>query len=611
MNARIEPDWVIAQLPHLLSRRHFEPHWSRAQGRVIGSEQISLFGLVLAPKKPVHYGGLYPAEAREIFVRQGCVTGEINTRARFVARNLAHAGTGAGRGSQVAPRRPGRRRGLAGALVPRPPAAGDQFRRRPGLLVRQAARRTSAARWSGRVVDLLPGEGSEAERFPKYFPLGEVRLALHYRFEPGAEDDGVTLDVPLHLLMALDAARLSWLVPGLVEEKATELIRGLPKALRRNYVPAPDFARAFREAHAQAEADAIEGALARFLSRSTGAPVSTLDFAPAELPPHLRMNLRLGDRSGKPLAMSRDLAALQQRHGAAAEKAFADSAGERLARTGLTAFPEQPIPAMVPGAAGVPAYPALVDEGESVGIAVFAEPTQARAEHERGVRALARLALADKQRQARRQLPVSPKLGLLYAAIESSERLRADVVEAAGNALLAQGLADIRERAAFERRMTDTGQQLFAEAMRRLQLAEAILGGYAEVRAKLDSKLMGWASGNLDDIREHLLALVRPGFLRDTPAELLAEFPRYLKALSLRAERAIADPLKDQARMLELKPYAEALGVAMAAATPLPPAWQAFRHDLEELRVQTFAQDLGTRRPVSHKRLARQLEQLA
>jgi ATP-dependent helicase HrpA len=262
----------------------------------------------------------------------------------------------------------------------------------------------------------------------------------------------------------------------------------------------------------------------------------------------------------------------------------------------------------VPGAAGVPAYPALVDEGDSVAIAVYADPAQARGEHERGVRALARMALADPVRQARRQLPVSPKLGLLYAAIESSERLRADIVDAALNALLAEGLAEVRDRASFEARVTGAARQLFAEAMQRLQLAEAILAGYAEVRAKLESKLMGWASGNLDDIRAHLGELVNPGFLRETPPALLAEFPRFLRALALRAERALADPQKDQARMLELRPYDEAL---RSAPVPLSDAWQDFRHDLEELRVQTFAQELGTRRSVSHKRLARQLERLS
>jgi ATP-dependent helicase HrpA len=606
MGARIEPDWVIAQLPHLLSRKHFDPHWSRAQGRVIGSEQVSLFGLVLAPKKPVHYGGLYPAEARDIFVRQALLTGEINTRTPFVARNLKTLEKAQEEEAKL------RRAGLvadedwmARWYLDRLPPELNSVQGLDSWYAKLPPEKKRGLEWG--LADLLPGEGSEAERFPKYFPLGDVRLALHYCFEPGSAEDGVTLDVPLHLLMALDPARLTWLVPGLVEERAAELIRGLPKALRRNYVPAPDFARAFREAHAQAEADAMEGTLARFLTRSTGAPVQPVDFEPGALPPHLRMNLRLGDRKGKVLAMSRDLRTLQQQFGADAERAFAQSAGERLARQGLVQFPDAPLPESVPGAAGVPAYPALVDEGESVAVAVFADPAQARIEHERGVRALARIALADPVRQARRQLPVSPKLGLLYAAIESSERLRADIVDAALNALLAEGLAAIRERGVFEARVAAAARDLFPEAMKRLQLAEAILAGYAEVRAKLESKLMGWASGNLDDIRERLASLVQPGFLRQTPPALLAEFPRYLRGLSLRAERAIADPLKDQARMLELRPYDEAL---RAAPAPLSAEWQEFRHDLEELRVQTFAQELGTRRQVSHKRLARQLERL-
>ena len=438
-----------------------------------------------------------------------------------------------------------------------------------------------------------------------------MRLALHYRFEPGAADDGVTLDVPLHLLNALDPSRLTWLVPGLMEEKSAELIRSLPKSLRRNYVPAPDFARAFAQAHPQAEADALSGSLARFLSRSTGAPVQALDFDEAALEPHLRMAFRLADREGRVLSVSRDLSALKAEFGSASERAFAQSAGERLARSGLIAFPDVAVPRQVSGAAGVPAYPALVDQGDSVALAVFADPGQAGREHEAGVRKLAGLALADKVKQARKQLPVSPKLGLLYAAIESSERLRADIVDAALNALLAEGLEEIRDRASFDARIAQTGRELFEQAMQRLQLAESILGAYAAIKPRLESKLLGWARGNLDDINEHLRSLVHAGFLRETPAAFLAEFPRYLKALALRVERAIADPLKDQARMLELQPYAAALGRAQAAGSVLSPAWQAFQWDLEELRVQTYAQELGTRRTVSHKRLARQLDSLS
>ena len=608
-NAAIEPDWVIAELPHLLARKHFDPHWSRAQGHVLASEQISLFGLVLAPKKPVHYGRIAPVEAHDIFVRQGLVTGEINTRAGFVADNLKVLEQA--REEEAKLRR-------AGIVADEDWQARWYLDRIPGDLHSAAgldawykklapeARRT--LHWS--LTDLLPGEGSEEDRFPKYFPLGDARLPLHYKFEPGATDDGVTLDVPLHLLNALDASRLSWLAPGFIGEKAAELIRSLPKAMRRNYVPAPDYGRAFAEAFPRPGADDIRGELARFLTRATGAPVAALDFDETSLDPHLRMNLRLRSDDGKVLAESRDLETLRIRFGDRAGHAFAARAGRQMAAQGLREFPANPIPQQVPGEAGVPAYPALVDEGESVSLRVFADRAEAESAHPRGVRRLLDFALADKAKQARKQLPVSPKTGLLYAAIESQERLRGDLVEAAINAVLADGLGEIRDREAFERRCDEAARALFPEAMERLKLAEAILAVVADLKPQLESKLMGWASGNLDDLRQQLSCLVHAGFLRETPADALAQFPRYLKAMRLRAERALRDPTRDQARMLELRPFLDALEQAAARGRQSDPAWQSLRWDIEELRVSLFAQELGARAGISPKKIAQRLSTL-
>ncbi|MBN6152423.1 ATP-dependent RNA helicase HrpA [Xanthomonas sp. AmX2] len=606
INAAIEPDWVIAELPHLLARKHFDPHWSRAQGQVLASEQISLFGLVLAPKKPVHYGRIDPPGAHELFVRQGLVPGEINTRASFVADNqkvLAQAHE-----EEAKLRR-------AGIVADEDWQARWYLDRIPGEIhsasgldawwktLPPAQRRT--LHWT--LTDLLPGEGSEADRYPKYFALGDARLALHYKFEPGAADDGVTLEVPVHLLNALDPARLSWLAPGFVADKAAALIRSLPKAQRRNYVPAPDFARAFYEAFPQPGADDIRGELARFLQRATGAAVAALDFDEAALEPHLRMNLRLRDDAGKVLAESRDLDALRARFGERAGQAFAARAGREMAAEGLREFPSAPIPLQVPGEAGVPAYPALVDEGETAALRIFADRAQAEAAHPRGVRRLLEIALADKAKQARKQLPVSPKTGLLYAAIESQERLRGDLVDAAMNALLEHGLDAIRDPGSFAQRRDAAGKQLFGEAMERLKLAEAIMGAAAELKPQLESPLMGWASGNLDDLRAQLAALVHPGFLRETPATALAQFPRYLRAMILRAERAKRDPARDQARMLELKPFVDALAAAAAAGRSGDPQWQALRWDLEELRVSLFAQELGAKAGISAKKLAQRV----
>jgi len=622
-NAAIEPEWVIAEVPHLLMRKHFDPHWSRAQGHVLASEQISLFGLVLAPKKPVHYGRIAPVEAHDIFVRQALVTGEINTRASFVADNLKTLEQAREEEAKL------RRAGLV---------ADEDWQAR-WYLDRIPPDIHSAAGldawWKGQppearrrllwtLADLLPGEGSEEDRFPKYFALGDARLPLHYRFEPGAADDGVTLEVPLHLLNALDPARLSWLAPGFTGDKASGLIRSLPKAMRRNYVPAPDFGRAFFEAYPQPTADDIRGELARFLSRTTGAAVAATDFDESALEPHLRMNLRLREdpRKGgeaRILAESRDLDELRARFGERAGQAFAARAGRAMAASGLREFPAQPIPLQVPGEAGVPAFPALRDDGDSVALQVFADRAEAEVAHPGGVRRLLDIALADRVRQARKQLPVAPKVGLLYAAIErfaegdkagEKEQLRADIADAALNAVLADGLEGIRDRAAFEQRREDAGRRLFGEAMERLKLAEAILSAVAELKPQLESPLMGWARGNLDDLRAQLDGLVHPGFLRDTPAHALAELPRYLKGMRLRAERALRDPARDQSRMLEIKPFADALADAARLGLARQPGWQALRWELEELRVSMFAQELGARGGVSPKKLAQRLQAL-
>ncbi|MGJ7903982.1 ATP-dependent RNA helicase HrpA [Lysobacter sp. 1R34A] len=634
-NATIEPDWAIQELPHLLARRHHDPRWARSQGRVVGSEQISLFGLVLAPKRPIHYGALYPEESRAIFARDALVTGEINTRSAFLARNLATLGKA--RDEEAKQRRAGLvvdEEWMAQWYLDRLPPQVHNVQALDAWYAKLPAQEKARLEWSN--ADLMVGGESEAARFPAYLQLGNARLAVSYRFEPGAPDDGMTLAVPLHLLNALDPAQLSWLAPGFVADKAAALIKSLPKILRRNFVPAPDFAKAFHEAHAKPEADDLVGTLARFLRKLTGVEVATTDFDPASIEPHLRMNLRLlevpdpragketgkGGRAAVVLAESRDLDELRARFGERAARAFAARAADGLGQRGLTAFPEQPIPMSVPGAAGVPAFPALHDDGDTVSLRVHAEREAALRAHPGGVRRLLALAMADKLKQARKQLPVQAKTGLLYAAIESaaprqnglrdSDRLREDLVDGALQSLLGADaeLIAVRDAGAFEARRDAVARRLFPEATERLAQAEAILGAVADVRSRLESSLMGWASGNLDDMRAQLARLTPPGFLRNVATSALAEYPRYLKALAVRSERALRDPVRDQARMLELKPFVEAFDAANAAGLADAAGWQALRWEIEELRVSLFAQELGVRGGVSPKKLAQRLASL-
>ena len=608
MAARIEPDWLVEECPHLLTRTYHDPHWSRRQGRVVGHCQISLLGLLLVAKKPVHYGGLFPEEARGIFIRQALLTGEINTRSGFVSRNLqvlakAHDEEAKQRRSGLVVDAHWQERWYLDRIPPEicsSESLDKWFRALPeakkqGLL------------WQS--SDLMLAEQSGIALFPDYYVLGSNRLALHYSFAPGQADDGVTLDVPIHLLNALDESRLSWLVPGLVEEKAAALIRALPKTLRRNYVPAPDFARAFRQAFPEADADALEGALARFLTRSTGAPVSALDFREAVLEPHLQINLRLADRNGQILAQSRNLAELQQRYSALAERAFSEQAGQGFGEAALAGFPESPIATELATAEGLTAYPALVLEDGAVHLRAVASRPEAQRLHSAAVRHFLMENLRDKRKSAAKQLPVEPRLGLLYATLESAERLRTDCVQAACNALMQEDYADIRSRAEFEAAAKTLSAALFGESMTVLALLQDCMASTARIRAQLRPELMGWASGNLADIKAHLDRLVFPGFLAAHPAAFLKQLPRYLKALQLRQERALLDPVKDQARLLEAKPFNDAV-VRMLEQSVDTAESRRFRQDVEELNVQIFAQELALKGAVSRKHLSRQMSLL-
>ena len=369
MNARVEPHWIEQQNAALLKATQYDPHWARAQGRVVGYERVSLLGLVLVEKRRIDYGKVDPALARQLFVREALATGDIDTRATFVAKNMAVLV----RAHEEEARR--RRRGLVAdqdqlydwllPKIPEPMSSTPELERWYRSL---DAERRRALEWT--LAEVLVGDASRDAEFPKFLRVGTHALDLDYRFEPGHPADGVTLVVPLALLNAVPAARLEWLVPGLLAEKAAELIRSLPKALRRNFVPAPDFARAFVEA-AEIEDAPLLPALARHLARIGGLDVPVDAFDANELPPHLRFNIRLLDANGSVLAEGRDLAALREHHGARAREQFARETATAIAREGLVRFDVEEIPREIRTDTGLSAFPALVDTGEAASIRVF------------------------------------------------------------------------------------------------------------------------------------------------------------------------------------------------------------------------------------------------
>ncbi len=608
MCARVEPAWIEQQAAHLVRRSWRDARWSRPRGAVIADEQVTLFGLTLVEQRTVTFQRQDPAQAHAIFVREALLPGAIDCRADFVHANrrvLEQA-------QEIEARQ--RRQGLlkSGAVLEgffagklptdiAGTAALDAWYRKA------APAAQAALRWS--LADVLEGpDALDAGAYPAALELAGQRLRLDYRFVPGDAADGVTLHLPLALLNAVPAARCEWLVPGLLAEKVAELIRGLPKALRRNFVPAPDFARAFAEAET-ARDEPLAAALAAFLARTTGVAVSAADFAAGELPAHLRMRFCVHDEHAATLAEGRDLEAIRSEWADSARAAFARRTDAELVREDVAGFDFDDIPAAVQGTGGLTAYPALVDLGDAVALRVFEHAADADAEHRRGVERLLRRALAVEFKRARRQLPIAHALALKYAALGSLDGLREDLVEGGFADLRAAQDFDVRTRAAFATLQAAFARDLFAAAMERLRLAEPIIVAQAEQTPWLEPPLLGFARASYDDLREQRDHLLSAGFLRESAPSRLAHYPRYLKAMRLRGERLRLDPARDQSRMLQVLPYWRAwLRARTGDADPV--ALDALRWLIEELRVSLFAQELGTAEPVSPKRMQRALQVL-
>jgi ATP-dependent helicase HrpA len=607
--ARIEPEWVEQQAAHLVKRSWRDPHWSRKRGAVIAFEQVTLFGLTLVEKRAVQFGAQDLPLAHDVFVREALVRDDIDSRSDVVranARVLAQA-----QEFEAKRRRAGLVKDeneLAQFFASKLPvdinttAAFDAWYRRATPAER------AALHWSQDFV-FADEPGIRGSDFPAAMEFAGHRMKLDYRFVPGDSADGVTLHVPLAFVNAVPEFRCEWLVPGLLAEKVAELIRGLPKSLRRNFVPAPDFARAFAAAE-PARDEALNTALATYLKRVTGVEVSSRDFDGIEIPAHLQMRFRVYDESGKSLAEGRDLVAIRAAWSDSARAAFSRRADTELTREDVDEFDFDEIPDTLVSEGGLTAFPALVDLGESVALRVFERADEARASHRAGVVALLRRALREPIKQARRQLPIARNLALKYAAVASVESLREDIVDAAFEALLADRPLDVRRRDAFQHEVSEISHALFPEAMRWLSIVEDTLVAYADLAPWLEPPLMGYAKANYEDLREQLDALVHPGFVREVARDRLAHYPRYLKAMRLRAERLQQDATRDQTRMITVRGYWRDYLALKASRGGEDASLAELRWLIEELRVSLFAQELRTAETVSPKRLSKLIETL-
>jgi ATP-dependent helicase HrpA len=651
--AALEPQWIEQVAGHLLKKQLLDPHWEKKAAEVVALERATLYGLVIYSGRRVNYGRVDPVAAREVFIREGIVGGEWETKLPFLAANdklirqveeLEHKS---------------RRQDVLvddeliyayyDQQLPADICSGFECERwyreasktNPNLLrlTREELMRHEAA-------------GVTTNAFPKTARLGGVDCAVTYLHEPGDPRDGVTVTVPLFVLNQVNEERCEWLVPGMLKDKIQALLKSLPQRSRGRFVPLPESAAKLAEVLGTPEGfgrGGLTDALLKQVRDLTSLDVKRADFKLDMLSAHLFMNFRVVDEHGRQLGTGRNLGALKAELGAQARGAFQALAQLKSSAPSVVALPvpgdAQPqaphgLHKSSPGATRQPertsrgssapvvaeqrytawtfgelpelmeihkggqtliGFPALVDHNDAVTIEVFDEPEVAATKHRSGLRRLFALQIKDALKYLEKNIPDLQKMAVAYIPLGTMEELRAQILDVAlDRAFLLDPLPT--DEADFKKRLEEGRGRLTLIANEVARLAGVILIEYATAVRKIkDTKNAPDATA---DCTQQLQRLVPKRFLATTPWSQLQHYARYLKAITLRLEKFRADPARDASRLTELKPQEQRYWRLVAERKGvMDDRLEEFRWLLEELRVSFFAQELRTPQPVSIKRL--------
>ena len=611
-NAAIQPQWIERIGAHLLRHQVSEPHWQKRAARVGAFEKLTLYGLVINPKRRIDYGKVDPAGAREIFIRHALVLGEYQTRLTVIRDNRALID------ELEALEARSRRRDILvdeqtlydfyDRLIPADVYSGPLFERWYKRLDDPEILRLTKEKLTR--PDTAP---VDADAFPEQWRQQGLTLPLEYHFDPASEHDGVTLKIPLPLLPQIDARRCQWLVPGLLEEKVLALIRGLPKSLRRHFVPAPDFARAACEAMTPYDGD-LQEALTTTLKRMTGVEIDPAAWS-ERLPRHLQMRFVILDRNGRPLRSGRDLDTLRGELKGRVKQEKPPRQQHQFEKTGLHDWDFGPLPPVVEQqAAGytLRRYPALTREGDSIALRLFDTEAEARAAMPAGLRGLLRQRLKQEIRYLDKNLPEIARLCLQFATIGSCQALKDDLYEAAIQYSFLDDLARFPANADDFDALFDGRRGQFVETANEIATTLGkILPRHLAITKRIKGNLPLSLIEACGEIRQQLDAMIHPGFITATPRQWFHEIPRYLEAIQIRLEKLPRQPDKDRLLRVEIAPLIEHLEHITPQQIANDPRLSEYRWLLEELRVSLFAQTLGTRRKVSPQRLDRLWKEIA
>ncbi|MFC3283424.1 ATP-dependent RNA helicase HrpA [Litchfieldella rifensis] len=604
--ARIQPQWVEPLAGHLVKRSYSEPHWEMKRAQVVAFEQVTLFGLPIVVRRKVHYGPIAPEEARELFIRRALVEGEYRTQAEFFSHNRALIEEVEDLEDRA------RKRDILvdeetlfdfyDQRLPRDIINGKGFER---WRKQAEAENPDILKFDRAALMAREAEDVTAAQYPDELVLNGVRYPLSYHFQPGASDDGVTLTVPAAMLSQLPVARLDWLVPGLLREKCIALLKSLPKSVRRQVVPIPDWVDAALERLVPDDVP-LTAALGEFLRVKTGLRLGPDDWREDLLEPHLRMNLRVVDHDGQPLGEGRDPVELERRFAQAASAGARALSEEVVAERRLDDLPAAGLPeSRVTTQAGirVEAYPALTEAGDSLVVELFDHPDKAREAHRQGIKRLAMDRLPDQVRLLQR-LPGLERCALLFTKVGSKRQLVDDVVEAVFLQVVATDPLP-RTPQALRERLDERRADLVPHGEALVVTLEQALKGHLAVTKALKGNLSFALALVYSDLKAQMERLVHPGFVAEA-GPWLEHYPRYMEAAAIRLEKAPRERMRDQMLMQEVQDFETRLAERREASRRAgleDPRLVEFGWWIEELRVSLFAQQLGTLMPVSSKRL--------
>ncbi|MET9871712.1 ATP-dependent RNA helicase HrpA, partial [Streptomyces sp. NPDC006386] len=623
VNAKIEPEWVEPLAQHLIKRTYSEPHWEKDQAAVMAYEKVTLYGVPIVAQRKVNYGRIDPEISRELFIRNALVEGDWRTHHKFFADNrkllteveeLEHRA---------------RRRDI---LVDDETLFDFYDRRIPEHVVSGAhfdswwkRKRHEQPEFLDFEREMLinekAGEVTKAD-YPDSWRQGNLKFRVTYQFEPGADADGVTVHIPLQVLNQVTDEGFDWQIPGLREELVTELIRSLPKPIRRNYVPAPNYAKAFLDKAVPLQ-EPLTTTMARELRLMVGVPFDAEDFDWDKVPDHLKITFRIVDERRRKLAEDKDLEALKLRLKPKARKALSQAAaataerqgGESLEREGLTDWTIGTLTRVFETRrAGQPvkAYPALVDDGDTVSVRLFdTEAEQAEAMWKGTRRLILRNIPVNPAKFASEKLTNAQKLALSANPHGSIQALFDDCATAAADKLIGDFGGPAWDEESYRKLYDKVRAEIVDTTVRTVGQVQQVLAAWQACERRLKAVRSPALLPNLQDVRGQLDALVKPGFVTEAGLRRLPDLMRYLVAADRRLQQMPTNVQRDTTRMEkvhEMRDEYAWLLEQLPQGRPVPPAVLEIRWMLEELRVSYFAHALGTAYPVSDKRIVKAID---